>query len=500
MKNKVQLCTYADRLGKGDLSTLHGLLTHQLKGLFGGVHILPFYYPIDGADAGFDPIDHTQVDERIGDWSDIAALSKTHDVMADVIVNHMSSKSPAFQDFLKNNQHSAYADLFLSYGKVFPDGASEDELLKLYRPRPGLPLSKIKFADNTEKMLWTTFTSDQIDIDVFSEHGKAYLARILDVLEESNVTMIRLDAAGYAVKKAGTSCFMTDETFDFIEQFTEQARTRGIEILVEIHAHYLTQKAIAKKASWVYDFALPPLVLHTLIAQDTLPLQAWYKISPRNAITVLDTHDGIGIIDVATEKSVGPGLLSNQQIDNLVNSIHSNSQGNSRKATGAAASNVDLYQVNCTFFDALGSNDQLYLFARLIQFFSPGIPQVYYVGLLAGVNDMALLASTGVGRDINRHYYSVEEVDFALTQQVVKNLCALIRFRNTHPAFSQGEFTLLPSEADKLQIRWSSHDASVELSLNLSQQTFVIDECSSNRKSQLSNWVDIQQWCEAIAV
>jgi hypothetical protein len=133
-------------------------------------------------------------------------------------------------------------------------------------------------------------------------------------------------------------------------------------------------------------------------------------------------------------------LLGPEDIDQLVTYMHANSNGTSRRATGAAASNVDLYQVNCTFYDALGCDDQRYLLARLLQFFTPGIPQVYYVGLLAGSNDMELLERTGVGRDVNRHYYTEAELRQALDRPVVQALTRLIRFRNAHPAFD-GEFS-----------------------------------------------------------
>ena len=123
MKNQVQLITYVDRLGGGDLDALRGLLADELQGLFGGVHLLPFFHPIDGADAGFDPIDHTQVDARLGDWAAIARLSEAVDVMADVIVNHMSSDSPQFLDWRARGDASPYAGLFLTFDAVFPQGA-----------------------------------------------------------------------------------------------------------------------------------------------------------------------------------------------------------------------------------------------------------------------------------------------------------------------------------------------------------------------------------------
>ena len=183
---------------------------------------------------------------------------------------------------------------------------------------------------------------------------------------------------------------------------------------MEIHAYHQDQINIAKQVDWVYDFALPPLVLHALYTRTAARLKHWLSISPRNCITVLDTHDGIGVIDVGPDRrgaEILPGLLTAEEIDNLVETIHARSNGESRQATGAAANNLDLYQVNCTYYDALGRRDEEYLIARAIQFFAPGIPQVYYVGLLAGANDLDLLRRTGVGRDINRHYYSRREID-----------------------------------------------------------------------------------------
>ena len=151
----------------------------------------------------------------------------------------------------------------------------------------------------------------------------------------------------------------------------------------------------------------------------------------------------------------------------------SNSNGQSRQATGAAASNLDLYQVNCTFYDALGRNDQDYLLARAIQFFAPGVPQVYYVGLLAGENDMALLAKSGVGRDINRHYYTTEEIDQALQRPVVQSLFELIRFRNRHPAFD-GTFSLLATGESEITLRWDNGDAWAMLEVNFDLGSYQI--------------------------
>lgn len=467
MKNQVQLIAYVDRLSGGGFRELHRLLGQELSGLFGGAHLLPFFNPIDGADAGFDPIDHTEVDPRLGTWEDVRALGGTVELVADLIVNHVSSSSPQFLDFSRKGPGSEYADMFLTYGRVFPQGAGESDILGIYRPRPTLPFTPVTLQSGERRLLWTTFNPEQVDIDVRHPRAEAYLESILRKFEASGIKMIRLDAVGYAIKKPGTSCFMIPETFEYIADLTSKARTLGIEVLVEIHSHYRKQIEIARQVDRVYDFALPPLVLHALFSRDSRPLARWLSISPRNAVTVLDTHDGIGVIDVGADADGSPGLLTPEEIDNLVETIHRRSRGQSRRATGAAAANLDLYQVNCTFLDALGGRETEYLIARALQLFAPGIPQVYYVGLLGGTNDMELLARSAVGRDINRHYYTAAEIDAALLRPVVQKQLELIKLRNTHPAFA-GRFQVEAPADNRIALQWQLREHRVRLQVDLS--------------------------------
>lgn len=468
--------TYADRLSGGGIRDLHTLLNGALKGAFGAVHILPFFHPIDGADAGFDPIDHTLVDPRLGGWQDIKALTRDIDVMADVIVNHMSADSPQFRDFSERGTASPYDGLFLTVDSVFPNGASERALAAIYRPRPGLPLTSVTLKNGETRVLWTTFTPQQIDIDVRHRLGRAYLDGILRIFSDNGIRIVRLDAVGHAIKKAGSRCFMMPETFEFIAEFAERARQLDIEVLVEVHSYFRTQIEIAKHVDWVYDFALPPLVLHAFAFKTAKYLKNWLRIRPHNSLTVLDTHDGIGVIDVgpdATDRAGHPGLVPAEELERLVELIHECSNGESRRATGTAASNLDLYQVNCTFYDAMGCNDREYLLARAIQFFLPGIPQVYYVGLLAGGNDMDLLARTGVGRDINRHYFQPGELAESLRRPVVTDLLDLIRLRNSHPAFN-GKFHLAATDDDSLMLRWTNGSDFAELLVHFDDRSYVI--------------------------
>lgn len=469
-----QLITYADRLA-GDLPGVRRLLDGELHGTFGGVHVLPFFVPIDGADAGFDPVDHSEVDPRVGSWDDIDALAADRCVMADLIVNHVSADSAAFVDWLATGDASPYAGMFLTPERVFGHPPTAADVAEIYRPRPTSPFTLFTFADGGARLVWTTFTDRQIDIDVEHELGWRYLIGILDRFHRSGITMVRLDAVGYAIKRARTSCFMLPETFGFIDRLTAACHDRDMQVLVEIHGHHLDQLEISRRVDFVYDFALPPLALDALYRRDTSALKRWVAMRPTNAVNVLDTHDGIGIVDVGTDARdpSRAGLLTPGQIHDLVESIHDHSGGSSRAATGAAASNLDLYQVNCTFYDALGGDDDRYLAARAIQVLLPGIPQIYYVGLLGGHNDMDLLAATGVGRDVNRHRYSPAEVHAALERPVVRRLVELLRWRSAEPAFT-GDFELLDSGDHVFAVRWSSETSTITASVDVRTGEVVI--------------------------
>jgi sucrose phosphorylase len=452
LTNSVHLLTYADRLS-GDLAGLRELLDGPLAA-FDGVHVLPFFSPFDGADAGFDPDDHRTVDPRLGAWGDIASLAVDRALTVDLIVNHVSTRSPEFRSFLRDGEASPHAGMFLTLDRVFPGGATEALLGAVYRPRPGLPLTPVTLDDGTRRILWTTFTPEQVDLAVDDPGTRAYFDVLLELFARHGVDTVRLDAVGYAVKTPGTSSFMTSRTREFLADLTARARTLGLRVLVEVHAHWRLTLELAAACDLTYDFALPPLVLDALHTGDAGPLSSWLAVRPHNVVTVLDTHDGIGVIDVGMNaghgdaEHPGPGLLPPERIDALVESIHAATRGVSRRATGAAASNVDLYQVNTTYLDALGGDVDAMLAARALQLVLPGTPQIYYVGLLMGHNDEALLASSGVGRDVNRHHYTPAEVDAALADPAVRRLLTLVELRRTHPAFG-GEWWVSPADPDR---------------------------------------------------
>jgi sucrose phosphorylase len=258
-------------------------------------------------------------------------------------------------------------------------------------------------------------------------------------------------------------------------EISAHAHSLGLHVLSEVRSHYLHQLEIAGQVDRVYDFALPSLLLHALFSGEDRRLLRWLEIRPANAITVLDTHDGIGIVDVGPDRGdpTIAGLLDRAEIDLLVERIHTNSGGTSARAAVATGSNAETYQVNCTMYDALARDDRRYLLARALQFFVPGVPQVYYVGLLAGSNDTERAAATGEGRDVNRGAYTESDVDTAVRRPVVAALLRLIRFRNAHPAF-HGAFRVLDCPPGTVELRWDTAVAFATLRADLAAATYEL--------------------------
>lgn len=450
----VHLLTYADRLA-GDLAGMHRLLTGGPLAAFSGVHLLPFFVPFDGADAGFDPIDHGTVDPRLGSWADVRRLAEAGiEVTADLIVNHVSALSPQFTDWLANGEASEWHGMFLTYNAVFPGGAGEQEITRIRRPRTGLPFTPYQLADGSRRLLWTTFRHTQVDLDV--QHPKAgqYLQRMLRVLADAGVRIVRLDAVGYAVKTSGTDSFLTEQTMAFVERITAMARHCGLRVLVEAHAHYSQQQALAELVDFVYDFALPPLLLHALGTGEIDQLAHWLAIRPTNAITVLDTHDGIGVVD-AGPAGDRPGLLDPAEMAAVFDRAALATNGESSQASRQVAWAALPDQINSTFLSVLGGDQNSYLLARAVQLFTPGLPQIYYVGLLGGHNDLARFECTGEGRDVNRHYYPPQELDAALGSDITRAQLALVALRTQHPAFD-GKFVPRVDGPHRLELRWAN--------------------------------------------
>ncbi|MBA2132661.1 sucrose phosphorylase [Capillibacterium thermochitinicola] len=464
-KNEIVLITYPDSMGR-NLKELREILIKYCQGVVGGVHLLPFFP--SSADRGFAPLTYEEVDPKFGTWDDIQALGAHFYLIFDFMINHLSRQSVFFQDFKRKKDQSEYAELFIRYKDFWPGGEpSPEEVDLIYKRKPRAPYTTVRFHDGTEEKIWCTFTDEQIDINVNTAVGKKFIRDSLRFLVEKGAAVIRLDAFAYTTKKVGTNCFFVEpEVWALLTEVEALLKPHGVALLPEIHEHYSIQLKLAEKGYWVYDFALPMLLLHALYFGTNKRLINWLKICPRQQFTTLDTHDGIGVVDVRD-------LLSEEEIEQTQNYLYANGANVKRIYSSTVYNNLDIYQINCTYYSALGNNDQAYLLARAIQFFTPGIPQVYYVGLLAGENDIELLEKTKVGRDINRHNYTKEEVEANLARPVVQKLFALMRFRNTYPAF-QGDFRCEPIGEEALALTWQKDEYKTTLTANLKTHEFRI--------------------------
>lgn len=466
LENKIMLITYADSMGK-NINELHSILKKYYSKEIGGVHILPFFP--SSADRGFAPICYDKVDDTFGTFEDIEKLGKDYYLMFDFMVNHISAQSKYFQDYLKNKEKSEYKDFFINYKDFWENGEpTQEQVDMIYKRKPRAPYIEAEFADGSCEKVWCTFCEQQIDLDVSKKKTRAFIKETLENMCRHGAAVIRLDAFAYAIKKADTSCFFIEpEIWDLLYDIENIVKQNGGEILPEIHEHYTIPMKIADKGFWIYDFALPVLVLHALYNHTGKYLKNWLEKCPMKQFTTLDTHDGIGIVDVKD-------LLPDEEIEKVKEQMYCQGANVKKIYSSEAYNNLDVYQVNTTYYSALGNNDDAYLLARAIQFFAPGIPQVYYVGLLAGTNDIALMERTKNGRDINRHYYTMDDVKNEQERDVVKKLKELMQLRNTHPAFNLDGEIFIESNDENLVIVRSYGDDKITLQANLSDYSFKI--------------------------
>lgn len=456
LRNQVQLIAYPDRMGR-NLADLAQVIETHLSKAIGGVHILPLYP--SNADGGFSPLTHKEVDPAYGSWDDVRRISAHYDLCLDLTLNHISDESEEFKDFVALGHRSEYADLFVHVDEL--GEITSDDLAKIHIRKEKEPFRKVTFADGSEGRVWCTFTERQIDLNYNSPKTYALMEDYIHFLTQQGVKLFRLDAFGYTTKRIGSSCFLVEpDVYEILEWINNAAAENGAEVLPEVHDHPSFQTAISMRGMHPYGFALPLLVLYSLLDANSLHLKNWLRTCPRNQLSVLDTHDGICVPDVED-------LLPRDKVQHVIDNVSQRSADPILRRSAANVHSVGaIYQLTCTFYDALKQNDDAYICARAIQFFAPGIPQVYYVGLLAGSNDVELMEETGELRDINRHRYTLDEVNAEVKRPVVRRLLKLMEFRSQHPAFG-GRFELQYSNNFSLSLAWRNGESWAELFVDL---------------------------------
>lgn len=470
------LITYPNTIGK-DLKELKRNVSEYFGDAIGGIHILPFF-PSSG-DRGFAVIGYDEVDTAFGTWEDIDALADDYFLMADFMLNHVSIRSNEFKDYMEKGDESEYKDMFIEWEKFWPNGApTEKELETIYKRKPGGPYKEFTRKDGKTVRLWNTFFEEQIDINPYAATTQRYYEDNLSRIA-SHVPLIRYDAFAYTSKRPGTTCFFVEpDIWNILDISMSPLRKYGTEMLPEIHENYHIQLKMAEHGYWVYDFALPMLLLHGLKTGRTDRLIHWLNICPRKQFTTLDTHDGIGVVDVA-------GLLTDEEIDVVRDDVDDILKDikpffkfpmTITKDDGKARQ----YQLSSTYYSALRCNDDAYLLARAVQFFTPGIPQVYYVGMLAGKNDEEAIKRGEEPRSINRHTYTEAEIKEAVEKPVLKKLYKLMSFRNSYEAFN-GDITVGADDQDgKLRITWAKSELRTTLIANFKDLSFRITYIDEN--------------------
>ena len=478
-----QLLTYPDSLG-GNLRALGQLLEGPLGGLFHGVHVLP-PFPSSG-DRGFAPLTYDVIDPRFGSWEDLRRIGSRHDVLLDLMINHISRQSPEFQSFLRRGRLSPHADLFITLDKVWANGDPADgDVARIFLRKPDAPFSTVTIEDTGEReRIWTSFGtadwSEQIDLDVTSAATRALITDWLRSFADHGVRIVRLDAVGYVIKKPGTTCFMVEpEIYAFLEWVTQVAGSFGMAVLPEVHDEYGTHQRLSEHGFWTYDFVMPALLLHAFQSGRLDRLAAHLDGSPDRQFTTLDCHDGIPV------RPDLDGILEPSEMQRLAARVADRGGNVNRILSDAHSVGIDVHQLNCTYYSALDADDDRYVVARAIQLFAKGVPQVYYVGLLAGKNDRLAVERTGDGRAVNRHDYATGEIAVALNRPVVRRVLDLVRLRNTHPAFD-GELSVESPDTRSIQLQWRLGDAGLALEVDLAAgRAAVVDD---DKRTDIAAW------------
>ena len=471
LENKVMLITYSDSMGH-NLKDLEKILSEYFRDAVGGVHILPFF-PSSG-DRGFAPMDYTKVDPAFGGWENVERLADKYYLMFDYMINHISAQSEYYKDFLAKKEDSEYKDLFIRYKDFWEGGEpTQEQVDVIYKRKPRAPYVDAHFADGTTEKVWCTFDEEQIDINCKSETAKKFIRDNLVGMCRHGAAMIRLDAFAYAPKTPGKKNFLNDpETWELLQKIHALAEPLGLTLLPEIHAAYDEKiyETLAEKGYATYDFFLPGLIIDAIENRRGTYLAGWAKeIVEKKISTVnmLGCHDGIPLLDLK-------GLLPKEDIQSLIDRIVSR---------GGMVKNLHgqknlYYQVNATYYSALGESDEKMLLARAIQMFMPGKSQIWYLDLFAGKNDHEAVQRAGESghKEINRTNLSTDQITEGLKKDVVQKQLALIRMRNTHKAFSEGAEVAISGGERSLEIRWEYNSAFATLYVNFESGTYTIVE------------------------
>ncbi len=437
------LITYADQVSEPEvapLRTLASFCEQRLADVISGVHLLPFF-PWS-SDDGFSVKDYFAVAPEYGTWDDIAAFRPNFELMFDAVFNHMSAHGDWFQRFLRDEPE--FRDFFVTV-------AGAPDLSAVVRPR-ALPLLTDFQTDRGLEKVWTTFSADQVDVNVKNPRVLLALVDALLFYVRHGARFIRLDAIAYLWKEIGTACIHLPQTHAVIQLMRavlDEAAPQ-VQLITETNVPHVDNLSYfgdgANEAQLVYNFALPPLVLHALLRGDASHLSRWADTlkAPSDRTTFfnfLASHDGIGLNPAC-------GILPQAEIDFLVArcQAHGGFVNYKHNADGSKSP----YEMNVVYFDAVndpasGDSSETqasrFMVTQAIMLSLAGVPGIYFHSLFGSRNDREAALQTGINRRINRQKLSLAELDadlgdaHSLRTRVFGRYRALLKTRRSHPAF-----------------------------------------------------------------
>ncbi|ECL1968635.1 sugar phosphorylase [Listeria monocytogenes] len=439
-EKNVYLIAYGDSIfekNKHPLQTLNEFLQEYAQDVITDVHLLPIFPST--SDDGFSVTDYKQIDEQLGDWDDVQKMSENFRVMLDFVANHMSKSSDWFKRFSDNEA---------PYNQFFIEKDSQFDYKNVTRPRTS-PLFH-KYENGKE--LWTTFSEDQLDLNVRNIDCLVALTDVLLFYASKQATSIRLDAIGFLWKTSGTTCMHLPETHEIISlwRLLIDELYPNLQIITETNVPHEENISYfgdgENEANMVYQFPLPPLVLHTFTCHDTTKLSKWAKSISQVSSTAtyfnfLASHDGIGMRPAT-------GILSDEEINSLVQKAVQNGGQVSYKDNADGTQSV--YELNINYGEALqnmgeDTTEELVtkkiIAAHSILLTLQGVPAIYYHSLLGSKNDLVGYEESGINRRINREKLEKNQLVHELEtntyrQTIFTSLKKLVQIRRNHTAFS----------------------------------------------------------------
>ena len=488
--------SYGDNIysnNNNSLKVFQNFFKKNLSKYFNAIHFLPFYP--SSSDSGFAVKDHYKIEKKIGSWSDIRRISKFNHVMADIVINHASARGLWFKNFLKKKRPGK--DYFLTVNSKF-------DVSKVVRPRDHKLLKKIYIFKKSD-YLWRTFSPDQIDLNFNNPVVLLRFIKIMIHLVNNGVRIFRLDAIAYLWKKNRTNCINLKQTHQIVKLL------RVITNILNIQTAIITETNLPERenlsyfgkndeANWIYNFSLPPLLIHAFLFENSSYIVKWSKNLPNtklgnNYLNFIASHDGIGMRP--TE-----GILNKKSLNNFLKRLKKNGSRFSYRKVQNKSKKV--YEANITVFDALKKSDfdpngkfvlERYVSAHAIMISFEGIPAFYFNSLFGKSNDEAKYVITGNNRDINRYKWSYKNITKKLsvknTKQSIfyKNLGKLLEIKRKQKAFHPNAKRLTMDLGNKIF-------CFKRISLDKKQIIISITNCSSmtqypNLDQRYSKWRNI---------